>query len=395
MNIKNLSLKSILDEDWVFEPNFNYADVSGSAQLYGFDSVILYRKEDEKDICVVRFHAISHYDKKLFYIVNKLIADMGLDINMGDPLSKMIKKYGTPTFVYYVEEDYKKYYWRYPSDFYDYHDIFYIVYYHYLLSPDLLICFGVPKSDNRITDLEIVNDQKIISEIMEARREIKEYEKAMYQPKECLRFVKQRIENRKIIGITCKNIRFIKMEIENCYIEGIETEDIKICKCLFRNVIFDNHFKIGCISIEQCQFINCIFHDTFEENYIQLDNNLFQNCLFERIRMEEEGILNANRNRFSRCIFKEIRWNGEGVFCGSKIKEGMMEHIFYKTDDISYNHFSNIQMEHIEVELEKEGVGLFDNQFNTITFHNVTVKGPVEDTHFVDCDTTGLSLMGI
>ena len=76
MNIKNLSLKSILDEDWVFEPNFNYADVSGSAQLYGFDSVILYRKEDEKDICVVRFHAISHYDKKLFYIVNKLIADM-------------------------------------------------------------------------------------------------------------------------------------------------------------------------------------------------------------------------------------------------------------------------------------------------------------------------------
>ena len=108
---------------------------------------------------------------------------------------------------------------------------------------------------------------------MEARREIKEYEKAMYQPKECLRFVKQRIENRKIIGITCKNIRFIKMEIENCYIEGIETEDIKICKCLFRNVIFDNHFKIGCISIEQCQFLRLF------SGHLQFPNQL-SDCHF-------------------------------------------------------------------------------------------------------------------
>lgn len=80
MNIKDLSLKNLLDEDYTFELDFNYADVPGSAELYGFDSVILYRKKDKKDVSVVRFHAILNYDKKLFYIANKLIADMGFDI---------------------------------------------------------------------------------------------------------------------------------------------------------------------------------------------------------------------------------------------------------------------------------------------------------------------------
>lgn len=393
MNIKDLSLKNLLEEDYTFEPDFNYADVPGSAELYGFDSVILYRKKDKKDVSVVRFHAILNYDKKLFYIANRLISDMGFDIKMGDPLSKMVKKYGNPTFVYYHEEDYERYYWRYPSDFYDYNDIFYIVHYHYLLSPDLLVCFGVPKSDKRITDLEIVNDRKMIAEIMEARREIKESTKQMYQPQECIRFLKQKIENQKITGITSKNIRFIKMEIKNCCIEGMETEDICARECLFRNVIFDNHFKTGWVSIEQCQFINCVFHDTFEENYVQLSDNLFQNCLFEGNCMEkEEGIFNANRNQFFHCIFREIRWNGEGVFFCSEIKRGKIEHIFYKTNDISRSKFSDIQMEHVEVEFEEDGIGLFDNQYNAVTFCNVTIKGSVEDTHFVDCNTSGLFL---
>lgn len=393
MNIKDLSLKNLLDEDYIFEPDFNYADVPGSAELYGFDSVILYRKKDKKDVSVVRFHAILNYDKKLFYIANELIANMGFDIKMGDPLSKMIKKYGNPNFIYYHEEDYERYYWRYSSDFYDYNDIFYIVHYHYLLSPDLLVCFGVPKSDKRITDLEIVNDRKMIAEIMEARREIKESTKQMYQPKECIRFLKQKIENQKITGITSKNIRFIKMEIENCCIEGMETEDICVRECVFRNVIFDNHFKTGWVSIEQCQFINCVFHDIFEENYVQLSDNLFQNCLFEGNCMEkEEGIFNANRNQFFHCIFREIRWNGEGVFFCSEIKGGSLKHIFYKTNDISCSKFSDIQMEHVEVEFEEDGIGLFDNQYNAVTFCNVTVKGCVEDTHFVNCDTSGLFL---
>lgn len=48
MNIKDLSLKNLLDEDYTFELDFNYADVPGSAELYGFDSVILYRKRIRK-----------------------------------------------------------------------------------------------------------------------------------------------------------------------------------------------------------------------------------------------------------------------------------------------------------------------------------------------------------
>ena len=94
------------------------------------------------------------------------------------------------------------------------------------VTPDLLVCFGAPRSDNRITDLEIINDQKMVSEIMEARRAIKECDRTLYQPKECRRFLKQTIEGGKISGIQSENIRFIKMKVENCCVEGIETKDI-------------------------------------------------------------------------------------------------------------------------------------------------------------------------
>ena len=127
MDIKKLTLKNILGKDWIFEPDFCYADVSGNAELYKEgDSLILFRKEGEKDVCAVRFRAILNYDKKLFHTANKLMADIGLDFKMGDRLNKIIKKMGTPDFIYYLEEDYERYYWRYPHNFYAYNDIFYV-----------------------------------------------------------------------------------------------------------------------------------------------------------------------------------------------------------------------------------------------------------------------------
>ncbi len=394
MDIKKLTLKNILGKDWIFEPDFCYADVSGNAELYKEgDSLILFRKEGEKDVCAVRFRAILNYDKKLFHTANKLMADIGLDFKMGDRLNKIIKKMGTPDFIYYLEEDYERYYWRYPHNFYDYNDIFYVVHYHYLVSPDLLVCLGVPKIDNRLTDLEIINDPKMITDIMQTREKIKEYEKELYQPKECKRFLKQRMENGAITEIKSQNIRFIKMEIENYIVEGIETADLRMRSCLFRNVTFENHFETGFVQIEQCVFINCMFHDTFGDSFVELTDSVFQNCVFENIGMEK-GIFNANINNFLDCVFRGIQWNGGGVFFRSKIKGGKMQHIFYTTNDISSSDFSDIQIEHMEVEMEDEdSIGFFENQFNTVRFCDTTVRAPIEDTYFVNCDTSGLNCM--
>lgn len=395
MNIRNLTVKDLLGRDWTFEKDFCYADVPGSAELYGGgDSVILFRKQDSPDVCAIKLHAVLNYDNTLFYAANRLMADMGLGIKMGDKLGRMTRKYGTPTLVYYIEEEYERYHWRYPNrDFYDYHDEFYVAHYHYLLSPDLLVCFGAPRTDNRITDLEVVNDQKMVSEIMETRMAIKEYDRAIYQPKTCRRFLKQTIVDTKISGIKSENVRFIKMIIENCHVEGIETEDLWFRECFFRNVTFDSHFESGHIQIEQCTFISCVFHDTFVDSHVNLEHNLFRDCLFEGNSTEvENGVLNINRSKFFRCRFRQIRWRGEGIFSWSEVEGGKMEHICCQLDDLSRSKFSEIHMAHIELELSDD-IGIFDNQFRSVVFQDVTVRGLVEDTNFENCDTDGLVII--
>nr|MDE7476773.1 right-handed parallel beta-helix repeat-containing protein [Lachnospiraceae bacterium] len=283
----------------------------------------------------------------------------------------------------------------YRGDFYDYYDYFFLVRYYYLLSPDLLMCFEAPKMDGRLTGLEIVNDYDMVSGIMEARMACKELDREeYYQPKKCLRFLMETMKDKKITGIQSDKVRFIKTEIENCSIEGIEAEDTEFRDCVFRNVTFDSHFETGYVSIERCTFINCVLHDTFGDIYFHLTDCLFQNCLFEGIHMEkEEGILNANRNKFLDCIFREIICKGEGGIFLCEIKRGSMEHIFYKTDDISRNKFSDIQMEHVYVEIVDEGLGFFDNQLNAVIFRNTTLKGSMEDNHLINCNTDGLTLI--
>lgn len=403
MNVKNLSLKELLGKDWTFEPDFCYADVPGSAELYrNGDSMILFRKQGSSDVCAVKLYAVLNYDKTLFYAANRLMADMGLGIRLGDNLGRMTRKYGVPTFVYYLEEDYERYYWRYPNsnfydfDFYDDNDVFYVVHYHYLLSPDLLVCFGAPRNDNRITDLEIINDQKMVSEIMETRRAVKECDKTLYQPKEYRRFLKQTIEGGKIAGIKSQNIRFIKTKVENCCVEGIDTEDIWFRECFFRNVTFDSHFGSADVRIEQCTFTGCVFHDTFADSSIELRGSLFRDCLFEGNSMEEEGVFNANNNKFFHCIFRQIQWNGESVFYRSEITGGKMENIFCQMDDISCSQFADLHMEHIELDAgDEESLGLLNNQFHSVIFHDVTIKSPVEDMCFENCDTDGLAIINI
>ena len=389
MDISKLSLKNILDEDMIFEPDFCYAEFHGSAELYGMGDITLFKKEGGTDVSAVIFWTIIKTDKRLFHVANKLMADMGIELKMGDRLSKIIKKFGTPFFIDYLEQDYEAYY-RYPGDFYDYNDEFYIVRYHYLLAPDLLVWFGIPKTDNRLTDLEIVNDHEMITEIMRVRRACKELEHSRYQPKECVRYVNQVMEKRKFTGMQSKNFRLIKMDIKECSMEGIKSDDIRFRDCFFHNVIFDSHFDACYVSIEHCTFIDCVFRDMFEDGHLHLTDSLFQNCLFEGVSMEkEDGILGVNRIEFMGCTFKEIVWKGTGVFSRSQIKGGAMERIFYKNDDISFNEFSDIQIEDMELVVDAE-LGFYDNQINSVVFKNATLKGLMEDNEFVNCDTSGL-----
>jgi len=389
MDIRKLSLKNILGKECVLEPDFCYAEMPGSAELYGMGNITLFRKKGDDSVTAVSFGTIRKDNKRLFHVANKLMDDMGIGLRMGDELSRIIKKFGAPTFIDYIEKDYNYYYF---GDFYDYNDEFYVVRYHYLFAPDLLVCFGVPKIDKYLTDLEIVNDYQMVSEIMEVRRACKELDQSMYQPKEYVRLMNQKVKNRKFTEMQSKYFRLMKMEIENCSIEGIESKDIKFRDCVFHNVTFDNHYETGYVSIEHCTFIHCVFHDTFGDGMLEVKDSLFQNCLFEGIGMEkEDGVFNMNTSEFIDCTFREIIWKGGGVFFGSKIKKGTMEHIYYKTNDISRSTFSDLQIDTMELEVEE--ISFYDNQLNAVIFKNMTIKGMVEDNHFVDCDTSGLTFI--
>ena len=139
MNINNLSLQKIVGNDWRYYPDFQYADFSGKAELHKADRIILFRKEN--DVSVISLQAIGLCDKDLIRTADKLLMEIGLDLRMGDSRNKIVKKFGTPDLIDCIEEGY----FRYLDYNYEFTDKYLITRYHYLLAPNLLICFGIPK----------------------------------------------------------------------------------------------------------------------------------------------------------------------------------------------------------------------------------------------------------
>ncbi len=56
INIKNLSLEKLLGDDWIFYPDFKYADFDGSAELHKGDHIIVFKRKNEKDLSVASLH---------------------------------------------------------------------------------------------------------------------------------------------------------------------------------------------------------------------------------------------------------------------------------------------------------------------------------------------------
>lgn len=431
MNIKNLSLKRILGDDWVYNPDFQYADFVGKAELHKGDRIILFRKGDEQDISVVSLQAIGLGDKKLIQTANKMLGDIGINLRIGDKQNQIVKKYGSPDFIDYIEEGYYRYY-NFTYDFR--YDKFLITRYHYLLAPDLLVCFGTPKEHyQRLTEVEIVNDLQMVTAIMENRTACKKLGYKIGPSKDRLSFIHQTIKNRSIEGIQSEIVLIEKSEIENCIIkriqankviffeskitnctiEEIQSKQVEYDNCVFQNVVFRNSYNKSCIHITRaCTFENCTFHDMFEVIFQYVLDNKFQNCLFERI---SSGIKNGNEgaflwsNEFFNCTFKEIQWVGNGLD-SNVMNGGKMENIFYREirgieiRGIHKNQFINVQMKDIEVEMENteseiedielsEKYSFSDNKLDSVTFNNVILQVKMGKMNkFTHCDTRGLKM---
>ena len=348
MNINNLSLQKIVGNDWRYYPDFQYADFSGKAELHKADRIILFRKEN--DVSVISLQAIGLCDKDLIRTADKLLMEIGLDLRMGDSRNKIVKKFGTPDLIDCIEEGYFRYF-----DYnYEFTDKYLITRYHYLLAPNLLICFGIPKEQyQKLTDLEIVNDYQMVSAIMEKRIAHKKCGNEIFPCNDRLRFIHQTITNRLIEDIHSKIVYFFKTDIKDCNIKEIYSETTEFEDCVFEHIEFMNHYRKGYFSMRSCIFKNCIFHDTFGSVYLFICDNIFEDCLFEGIRTSRktEGAFLLD-NTFKNCIFPDMTWVGYGLY-SSKVSGGKMKQIHYhEYKEIYDNQFLDVQMEDIEVEME-------------------------------------------
>lgn len=388
MNINNLSLQKIVGNDWRYYPDFQYADFSGKAELHKADRIILFRKEN--DVSVISLQAIGLCDKDLIRTADKLLMEIGLDLRMGDSRNKIVKKFGTPDLIDCIEEGYFRYF-----DYnYEFTDKYLITRYHYLLAPNLLICFGIPKEQyQKLTDLEIVNDYQMVSAIMEKRIAHKKCGNEIFPCNDRLRFIHQTITNRLIEDIHSKIVYFFKTDIKDCNIKEIYSETTEFEDCVFEHIEFMNHFRKGYFSMRSCIFKNCIFHDTFGSVYLFICDNIFEDCLFEGIRTSRktEGAFLLD-NTFKNCIFRDMIWVGYGLY-SSKVSGGKMKQIHYhEYKEIYDNQFLDVQMEDIEVEMED--YTFLKNKLYSVTFRNVILKGQMEKNNkFKHCDTSGLTYL--
>ncbi len=388
MNINNLSLQKIVGNDWRYYPDFQYADFSGKAELHKADRIILFRKEN--DVSVISLQAIGLCDKDLIRTADKLLMEIGLDLRMGDSRNKIVKKFGTPDLIDCIEEGYFRYF-----DYnYEFTDKYLITRYHYLLAPNLLICFGIPKEQyQKLTDLEIVNDYQMVSAIMEKRIAHKKCGNEIFPCNDRLRFIHQTITNRLIEDIHSKIVYFFKTDIKDCNIKEIYSETTEFEECVFEHIEFMNHYRKGYFSMRSCIFKNCIFHDTFGSVYLFICDNIFEDCLFEGIRTSRktEGAFLLD-NTFKNCIFRDMTWVGYGLY-SNKVSGGKMKQIHYhEYKEIYDNQFLDVQMEDIEVEMED--YTFLKNKLYSVTFRNVILKGQMEKNNkFKHCDTSGLTYL--
>lgn len=388
MNINNLSLQKIVGNDWRYYPDFQYADFSGKAELHKADRIILFRKEN--DVSVISLQAIGLCDKDLIRTADKLLMEIGLDLRMGDSRNKIVKKFGTPDLIDCIEEGYFRYF-----DYnYEFTDKYLITRYHYLLAPNLLICFGIPKEQyQKLTDLEIVNDYQMVSAIMEKRIAHKKCGNEIFPCNDRLRFIHQTITNRLIEDIHSKIVYFFKTDIKDCNIKEIYSETTEFEECVFEHIEFMNHYRKGYFSMRSCIFKNCIFHDTFGSVYLFICDNIFEDCLFEGIRTSRktEGAFLLD-NTFKNCIFRDMTWVGYGLY-SNKVSGGKMKQIHYhEYKEIYDNQFLDVQMEDIEVEMED--YTFLKNKLYSVTFRNVILKGQMEKNNkFKHCDTGGLTYL--
>lgn len=189
-----------------------------------------------------------------------------------------------------------------------------------------------------------------------------------------------------------ENIKF-----ENCKITEFQCEDIYLKKCIFRNVIFENHFEDASIGIEECEFRNCSFHGNWGQSCLVLTENLFEETYFENINMEFGSEISYMKdNGFFNCSFKNMKLESDFEFLDQYFSGGKIENIYFSSSNMTSNQFLNMQFKDVEL-----NAYFIDNKIHAVSFENTILTGVMEETPqdnnnnnvFFKCNTSGFTFI--
>lgn len=145
MNISKLKLRDIVKDYEIKEQDFEYAGIRGIAELLGWQIIFFRKKDDLDNTVVISFAEIDN--KELICISNSILKSIDMNIRFGDNIEVINSVYGNADFTDSIYED--------------------VIRYNYNVSSNLFIAFGL--KDNKLSCLEIVIDENIIKEIINAR----------------------------------------------------------------------------------------------------------------------------------------------------------------------------------------------------------------------------------
>lgn len=141
MNIGKLRLKDILPDYKIEEREFEYADVKGVAELFGYQIIFFRKQSDLSNTIVLSFNELE--DDNLISLANSILEHVDIDVRFGDSLSKIKKIYGEADSFDHVYENMTRY--------------------NYLIDSDLFIVFGI--QEDKMVYLEIFTDKAMIDDV--------------------------------------------------------------------------------------------------------------------------------------------------------------------------------------------------------------------------------------
>lgn len=145
MNIGELRLKDILTDYKIEEREFEYADVKGVAELFGWQIIFFRKQADLLNTIALSFSEIE--DENLISLANSILEHVDIDVMFGDSLSKIIKIYGEANSFDHIYENMTRY--------------------NYLIEPSLFIVFGI--KEDKMVYLEIITDKAMIDDVFNLR----------------------------------------------------------------------------------------------------------------------------------------------------------------------------------------------------------------------------------